>query len=137
VARDDLGLQFRPAVECDRCPGQPAAPQDRRLLRDTADPHDTRRRLYPFRQAGIRQHGTWKRMICFLRRLWNSISFRLTLNYGLLAILTTLILSAFIYTQFIGALRTEYTRQITSTAQRLEVAYEEGGRNALAAAIEL
>ncbi|MGZ9892537.1 ATP-binding protein [Bordetella bronchiseptica] len=76
-------------------------------------------------------------MICFLRRLWNSISFRLTLNYGLLAILTTLILSAFIYTQFIGALRTEYTRQITSTAQRLEVAYEEGGRNALVAAIEL
>src|SRR5690606_5871908 len=82
-------------------------------------------------------HGTWQRMTCFPRRLWNSISFRLTLNYGLLAILTTLILSAFIYTQFIGALRTEYTRQITSTAQRLEVAYEEGGRNALVAAIEL
>ncbi|CCN21165.1 sensor kinase protein [Bordetella bronchiseptica 1289] len=76
-------------------------------------------------------------MTCFLRRLWNSISFRLTLNYGLMAILTTLILIVFIYAQFIGALRTEYTRQITSTAQRLEVAYEEGGRNALAAAIEL
>ncbi|KDD59614.1 GHKL domain protein [Bordetella bronchiseptica OSU553] len=76
-------------------------------------------------------------MTCFLRRLWNSISFRLTLNYGLMAILTTLILIVFIYAQFIGALRTEYTRQITSTAQRLEVAYEEGGRNALASAIEL
>ena len=76
-------------------------------------------------------------MTCFLRRLWNSISFRLTLNYGLMAILTTLILIVFIYAQFIGALRTEYTRQITSTAQRLEVAYEEGGRNALVSAIEL
>ena len=51
--------------------------------------------------------------------------------------LTTLILIVFIYAQFIGALRTEYTRQITSTAQRLEVAYEEGGRNALVSAIEL
>jgi len=30
-------------------------------------------------------------MTHFFRRLWNSISFRLTLNYGLLAILTTLI----------------------------------------------
>ncbi|KDD16577.1 sensor histidine kinase [Bordetella bronchiseptica] len=76
-------------------------------------------------------------MTCFLRRLWNSISFRLTLNYGLMAILTTLILIVFIYAQFIGALRTEYTRQITSTAQHLEVAYEEGGRNALVSAIEL
>jgi signal transduction histidine kinase len=76
-------------------------------------------------------------MISAFRRLWNSISFRLTLNYGLLAILTTLILIAFIYFQFIGALRTEYTRQITAAAQRLNVAYEEGGRSALISAIEL
>lgn len=76
-------------------------------------------------------------MTRFFRALWNSISFRLTLNYGLLAILTTLILIVFIYVQFIGALRTEYTRQITAAAQRLDVTYEEGGRNALISAIEL
>lgn len=76
-------------------------------------------------------------MTRFFRSLWGSISFRLTLHYGILAILTTLILIAFIYVQFIGALRTEYTGQITSTAQRLEVAYEEGGRHALMSAIAL
>ena len=76
-------------------------------------------------------------MTNFFRRLWNSISFRLTLNYGLLAILTTLILIGFIYFQFIGALRTEYARQITATAQRLIVTYEVGGRDDLISAIEL
>lgn len=76
-------------------------------------------------------------MTGFFRRLWSSISFRLTLNYGLLAILTTSILIAFIYLQFIGALRTEYTRQITASAQRLIAAFEDGGREALISAIEL
>jgi len=76
-------------------------------------------------------------MIHAVKNLWSSISFRLTLNYGLLAIITTLILIAFIYVQGIGALRTEYTRQITASAQRLGLAYEEGGRDALVAAIEL
>jgi len=72
-----------------------------------------------------------------VRRLWQSISFRLTLNYGLLAILTTLVLIVFIYFQLVGALRTEYTRQITAAAQRLTVAFEAGGRDALISAIEL
>lgn len=76
-------------------------------------------------------------MTPFFNRLWNSISFRLTLNYGLLAILTTTILIVFIYVQFISALRTEYRTQITSTAQRLVAMYEDGGRAALVAAIEL
>jgi len=76
-------------------------------------------------------------MTQIFRNLWTSISFRLTLSYGLLATLTTLILIVFIYFQSIGALRTEYTRQITSAAQRLEVTYEEGGRDALVSAIEL
>lgn len=76
-------------------------------------------------------------MIQFFRRLWNSVSFRLTLNYGLLAIFTTSILIAFLYVQFVGALRTGYTRQITATAQRLTAAYEDGGRDALMSSIEL
>lgn len=73
----------------------------------------------------------------FFGRLWNSVSFRLTLNYGLLAILTTSILIGFIYVQFISALRTEYKTQITSTAQRLMATFEDGGREALISAIEL
>src|SRR5690606_17947140 len=76
-------------------------------------------------------------MTRFFRRLWNSISFRLTLNYGLLAILTTSTLIVFIYVQFIGALRTEYSRQITATTQRLIATFEDGGRDALISAIEL
>ena len=76
-------------------------------------------------------------MIHFFKRQWNSISFRLTLNYGLLAIFTTSILIVFIYVQFIGALRTEYTRQITATGQRLIAAFEDGGSDALISAIAL
>ncbi len=76
-------------------------------------------------------------MIQFFRRLWSSISFRLTLTYSLLAILTTSILIVFIYLQFVGALRTEYRTQITSTAQRLMATYEDRGLGALIAAIEL
>ncbi len=72
-----------------------------------------------------------------VRRLWHSIAFRLTLNYGLLGILTILALIVFISVQFIGTLRTEYTRQIILTAQRLVVAYEDGGRDELIAQIEL
>lgn len=76
-------------------------------------------------------------MTYFFRRLWSSISFRLTLNYGLLALLTTSILIAFIYIQFIGALRTEYTRQIIATTQRLIATFEDGGHDELISAIEL
>lgn len=76
-------------------------------------------------------------MTHFFRRLWTSISFRLTLNYGLLAFFSTSILIVFIYVQFSGALRTGYTRQITATAQRLVATFEDGGRDALISAIEL
>lgn len=76
-------------------------------------------------------------MNSFRSRLWGSISFRLTFNYGLLAVLTTLILIVFIYFQVMAALRTEYARQITATAQRLTVAFEEGGRPELMKALEL
>lgn len=76
-------------------------------------------------------------MALFRGNLWSSISFRLTLNYGLLAVLTTLILILFIYLQVVGALRTEYARQINATAQRLAITYEEGGQGALIRAIDL
>jgi len=71
------------------------------------------------------------------KTLRGSLSFRLTLNYGLLSILTTLILIAFIHAQVIDALRGEHARQITATAQRLSIVFEEAGRTGLIAAIEL
>lgn len=72
-----------------------------------------------------------------LSRLWSSISFRLTFNYGLLATLTTLLLVAFIYFQFMSALHTQRSRQIDQSGQRLVVVFEEGGRDDLIRAIEL
>jgi len=72
-----------------------------------------------------------------LGRLWASISFRLTLNYGLLATLTTLVLITFIYFQFMSALRTLEYRQIEQSGQRLVVVFEEGDREELITAINL
>ncbi|TEA78359.1 HAMP domain-containing histidine kinase [Allopusillimonas ginsengisoli] len=70
-------------------------------------------------------------------RLWHSVSFRLTLNYGLLAILTTLILLLFIYFQMMGALRTQQYQQINSATQRLTLMFEQDGRKGLVEAINL
>lgn len=70
-------------------------------------------------------------------RLRGSISFRLALTYGLLAVMTTLILLVFVYAQVVGALNTQYSRQINAAAQRLMVEFEEGGRAGLVKAIEL
>ncbi len=70
-------------------------------------------------------------------RLWHSVSFRLTLNYGLLAILTTLILLLFIYFQMMGALRTQQYQLIHSTTQRLTHMFDQNGREGLVGAIDL
>lgn len=78
-----------------------------------------------------------QRFMQSLGRLWTSVSFRLTLNYGLLAIVTTLLLLFFIYFQVLGALHTQRFRQIENTAQRLQVVHEEGGRADLVRALEL
>ena len=67
-------------------------------------------------------------MIEFIKRLWESTSFRLTLNYSILAIFTTLFLIGFFYVQVFGALRDEHLRQINVAVQRLSIAYEVGGR---------
>lgn len=68
---------------------------------------------------------------------WRSISFRLTLNYGALATLTTLTLLAFIYIQVISVLHTQFFRHVSVTAQRLLLEYEDGGRPGLVRALEL
>lgn len=72
-----------------------------------------------------------------LRLLWTSVSFRLTLNYGLLAILTTLVLVVFVYYQFMSAFHAQRYRQIEQSSQRLVIVFEEGGLATLVRTIEL
>ena len=67
----------------------------------------------------------------FLDRTWNSISFRLTFNYGMLAIFSILVLMAFIYLQVVGALHSQLQRQIASTTHRLVIDFEAGGSDRL------
>lgn len=69
--------------------------------------------------------------------LRHSVSFRLTLNYGLLAILTTVILLVFIYFQMMGALWAQQSQQINGAAQRLSAMFDHSGRAGVIAAIEL
>lgn len=71
------------------------------------------------------------------KRLLDSVSFRVSIKFGGFIVLTTVLLLAFIYTQTIGALRSEYTRQITASAQRLTIAFMEGQREGLINAIDL
>src|SRR5690554_6499175 len=71
------------------------------------------------------------------KRLLGSVSFRVSIKFVGFIVLTTVLILAFIYTQTIGALRSEYTRQITASAQRLTIAFMEGQREGLINAINL
>src|SRR5690606_22707876 len=72
-----------------------------------------------------------RHFVRFLDRTWNSISFRLTFNYGMLAIFSILVLMAFIYLQVVGALHSQLQRQIASTTHRLVSDFEAGGSDRL------
>lgn len=72
-----------------------------------------------------------------LRSLWASVAFRLTLNYGLLAVVTTLALLAFIHLQTVGALHGQMHRQTASRVLYLTSQFEQGGRDAVVAAIDV
>lgn len=72
-----------------------------------------------------------------ISRHWHSAAFRITLNYGLLTILTTLILLLFIYTQVVGVLRTQLSNQIGHAEQRLVGMFDAGGISAVVDAIDL
>ena len=65
------------------------------------------------------------------RSLWGSVAFRLTFNYGLLAVCTTLFLLVFVYIQIVDVLQTQFSRQVTLTAQRLNTHFKEYGLDAL------
>lgn len=71
-----------------------------------------------------------------LRSLWSSIAFSLTLTYGLLAVVTTLVLLAFIHLQTVGVLHGQIYRQTTARALHLVTEFESGGRDAVIAAID-
>ncbi|NYT36761.1 HAMP domain-containing protein [Allopusillimonas soli] len=69
------------------------------------------------------------------RRLWGSVVFRLTLNYGLLAAGITIIVLLVVYTQVASLLQAQFARQISSAAQRLVSYYDQNGPQALYAAV--
>lgn len=71
-----------------------------------------------------------------LRSLWSSIAFSLTLTYGLLAVVTTLVLLAFIHLQTVGVLHGQIYRQTTARALYLVTQFEQGGREAVVSAID-
>lgn len=83
--------------------------------------------------AVARLRGYWKT----INQHWNSATFRLTLNYGLLTILTTLILLLFIYIQVVDVLRTQLASQINHAQQRLVTMLHSGGVTAVIDAIDL
>lgn len=78
---------------------------------------------------------TTNRLRLAWRSLWGSVAFRLTLNYGLLAVVTTLALLAFIHLQTIGALHGQVYRQTASRTLYLSTQFERGGRDAVVSAI--
>lgn len=72
-----------------------------------------------------------------IRKTWDSISFRLMVNYGLLAFFSILVLLAFIYLQVIGTLHAQAARQATSALSRLAGEFYIGGREGLIQAINV
>ncbi|NYT85997.1 sensor histidine kinase [Pollutimonas harenae] len=69
------------------------------------------------------------------RRLWDSVAFRLTFNYSLLAVCTTTFLLIFAYGKITDVLQTQFQRQVVLTTQRLMAHQEQYGRPALRAEI--
>jgi len=69
--------------------------------------------------------------------IWSSVAFRLTLNYSILALLTSLLSLLFVYHQSVKILEAQFSRQVQTTAQRLNAHFERGGLPALASEISL
>jgi signal transduction histidine kinase len=77
------------------------------------------------------------RLARMLSAIWNSVAFRLTLNYSLLALLTSLLSLMFVYHQSVKILESQFSRQVQTTAQRLNAHYERDGLAGLANEITL
>ncbi|NYT82653.1 HAMP domain-containing histidine kinase [Alcaligenaceae bacterium] len=72
-----------------------------------------------------------------LHAIWNSVAFRLTLNYSLFALSTSLVLLVIVYYQTTGIQASQFSRQVAITAQRLGAHYNQGGIDGLVREIEL
>ncbi|MCD0501483.1 HAMP domain-containing sensor histidine kinase [Bordetella petrii] len=72
-----------------------------------------------------------------LRAIWSSAALRLTLNYSILALLTSLLSLLFLYTQSVKILEAQFSRQVQITSQRLNAHFEQGGLAGLAREISL
>jgi signal transduction histidine kinase len=72
-----------------------------------------------------------------LREVWGSVAFRLTLNYSLFALTTSLVLLAFFYYQTVGILESQFSRQVATTAQRMSAHFDQRGLPGLLNEIKL
>lgn len=78
-----------------------------------------------------------RRLGQMLGAIWSSVAFRLTLNYSILALLTSLLSLMFVYYQSVKILEAQFSRQVQITAQRLNAHFEQGGLPGLAREISL
>ncbi|MFA5490148.1 MAG: HAMP domain-containing sensor histidine kinase [Candidimonas sp.] len=78
-----------------------------------------------------------KRILDTLRSLWSSVAFRLTLNYSLFALSTSLVLLAFFYHQTVEIQESQFSRQVATTAQRMSAHFGQGGLTGLIDEIKL
>ncbi|MBO9354494.1 HAMP domain-containing protein [Bordetella petrii] len=77
------------------------------------------------------------RLARWLRSIWSSVAFRLTLNYSILALLTSLLSLFIVYYQSVKILESQFSRQVQMTAQRMNAHFEQGGLPGLASEITL
>lgn len=78
-----------------------------------------------------------RRLGRLLGGIWSSVAFRLTLNYSILALLTSLMSLMFVYFQSVKILEAQFSRQVQITAQRLNAHFERGGLPSLTREISL
>lgn len=71
-----------------------------------------------------------------LQSQFESVGFRLALNYGLLSIFTMVVLIAMFYLQTVGVLKQGNARQVSAAAQRMTNHFDRGGRLAVVEAVK-
>src|SRR5690606_24507109 len=78
-----------------------------------------------------------RRLFSGFQSVWNSVAFRLTLNYSLFALSTSLVLLVIVYYQTTQIQESQFSRQVAITAQRMGAHYLQGGLDGLVKEIEL
>lgn len=75
-------------------------------------------------------------MLAGLRTLWSSAGFRLACYVGLLVAMTLAAALSIVYLQTVGVMHQRMSRALAAEAARLESAYQEGGLDAVAVAVQ-